>query len=316
MLSPQLEAVLASSPQLRLRPPQSGRFHRQPSGGWTPPALASSAPAAPLRLHLALYAGDSDINSNFLYLQDPRPQGGSVWPFWFRMGVSFAWERRPGAWVLFPAHVPRYTLPNSDPRPRMWVELDVVAAEDGGDVRAFEASASTPALDGGEGEQAVRAAFAPAGIGRFTVSERVRESSHAQALAIFGHGGAGELKSNKVGSGQGSGAAAGDWGGNKAVPGSSHLTAQPRSSQGGWQSQVTVLEAQESGSGFQRLRSALYRALARHLSHGHDARQARMAMDPPKGTVHVSHARCGASFPRRRHARAAVSAPPAFSTPP
>lgn len=162
----------------------NGIYHRQPYGAWAPPELDSPPHAAPLRLHLALFAGDSDINGNFIYLQDPRPQGGSVWPFWYRMGVSHAWERRAGSWLLYPAHVPRYTLPNADALPRMWIELQLDVVE--GTVERPRPQ-SAPPLE-----------YAAVSVSHFSVSPKLRAACLAEAYALFNHGGAGELKSNKV----------------------------------------------------------------------------------------------------------------------
>jgi hypothetical protein len=50
---------------------------------------------------------------------------------------------------------------------------------------------------------------------------------------------------------------------------------------------VQALDTKGGDPGFQRLRSALYRAIARHIAEGHEARMAEGAGDPPKGTVDV-----------------------------
>jgi hypothetical protein len=174
----------------------NGIYHRQPYGAWTSPELDSPPHTAPLRLHLALFAGDSDINGNFIYLQDPRPQGGSVWPYWYRMGVSHAWERRAGSWVLYPAHVPRYTLPNADALPRMWIELHLDVADGLKGGVADDASVSHSEHYRPQGVSLLE--YAVVSVSRFSVSTELRAACLTEAYALFNHGGAGELKSNKV----------------------------------------------------------------------------------------------------------------------
>lgn len=174
----------------------NGIYHRQPYGAWASPELDSPPHAAPLRLHLALFAGDSDINGNFIYLQDPRPQGGSVWPFWYRMGVSHAWERRAGSWLLYPAHVPRYTLPNADALPRMWIELQLDVIE--GLNRGVADDASASQSERPRPQSAPPLEYAAVSVSHFSVSPELRAACLAEAYALFNHGGAGELKSNKV----------------------------------------------------------------------------------------------------------------------
>lgn len=71
-----------------------------------------------------LHLGNGAVNSNFVYLQDPRPQAGLLWPSWIEMGVSQAWELRMQRWLAYPSYIPTYTLPNADETLRLYISFE------------------------------------------------------------------------------------------------------------------------------------------------------------------------------------------------
>ena len=76
---------------------------------------------------VVLDIGQSHINSNFIYFNDPRPATHAIeMPPHFGMGSSSAWEMLPGSLAIFPSSLLRYAPANKDTETaRILVEFDL-----------------------------------------------------------------------------------------------------------------------------------------------------------------------------------------------
>jgi hypothetical protein len=76
---------------------------------------------------LPLAVSSSDVNANFLHLQDPRPQAGSIWPPWYSMGVSRGLELALDRFLLVEAGPHAYLLTVHGSDPVAFLALDMSA---------------------------------------------------------------------------------------------------------------------------------------------------------------------------------------------